>query len=222
MCVTTRMLLAGAAAAVLGLAGCGGDGGGDGARGCAWREARLCVEYPGLDGAALQDARESCADGGGVWELCPSTALAGTCQETSGGRPFLTVRYYAGNVCSAEEGRARCDAEADPELGLETTFTPGDATCGSAIVTTLVCDRRAEASSCLAATGAMAPERVAVFEGSCARDGALAASCPSGAVATCVSSDASAIEVTERYYAGADVEQARLDCEASRGAWAVD
>ena len=68
----------------------------------------------------------------------------------------------------------------------------------------------------------MAPERVAVFEGSCTKEGALAEGCPSGAVATCVWSDVRALEVTERYYPGAELDEARLDCEARDGAWSGD
>jgi len=63
----------------------------------------------------LQQARTTCEDLGGAWAPCPSAALAGTCRESAGDEPLLTVRYYTGFVCSPAEGEARCSAAADAE-----------------------------------------------------------------------------------------------------------
>lgn len=219
MNVTNRMVMVGAAAA-LALAGCSGDGGGaSGVNGCHLRAAGLCVTYSAQDPESVQEAEATCTAAGGAWEPCPSTALAGTCQLTQGDEPFLTFHYYAGFICSPEEGQARCSAHADPELGQRTTFTQGEARCGPTTDRTLTCDRSATERSCVTASGAMAPERVALFEGMCAQDGAVAEACPSGAVATCVSTEVGGEVVTERYYPGAELDEAELECAESGGTW---
>lgn len=220
MWVLTKLAMAGAATA-LALEGCGG-GGGHEATSCNFRGAGLCVDYPVSEAQDIQQVRSNCMDAGGTWEACPSAALAGTCRKTVGEEPFLTVHYYAGNICSASEGEARCSASADPDLDLRTTFTAGEASCGPATDRTLICDCRARDSTCVTAIGAVAPERVAIFERSCALRGALAEACPAGAIATCVSTDdLTGIEVTDRYYPGADLGEAQLDCEASGGTWSA-
>lgn len=208
-----------AAAAVL--AACGGGGGGG--FGCDHRAAGLCLEgFQAPSGSQLdwEAVKQACAEDGGVWEPCPQDGRAGTCAVTFSGGGGMAAVFYAGLVCSAGEGEQRCASLAQ---GLGTgIFTAGGATCGTPTDRTMVCDTSFTPDhACMALSGAMAPERVAVLEGTCAASGGtLVPVCPGGMAATCAYTDAaSGLDEVDAYYGGADLAGAASDCAAVGGSW---
>ncbi len=216
---TTRLALA----ASLLLAACGGGGGGD-PTGCDFSAlGGVCAEYHYADApeSFWRELRTSCESNGGAWQPCPAADRAGTCDIHVSDRSYTRFVYYAGYVCSAEEGRARCDATADGFY--PTTFTPGPATCGAPTDQTLYCDAPTTLHACAAVTGAMSPERLESYRLACAHTGAVVQTpCPTaGALATCTETAPGGEVSTVTYYSGADLAAAEASCADGGGTWAV-
>ncbi|HYD42651.1 MAG TPA: hypothetical protein VEB43_17615 [Anaeromyxobacter sp.] len=202
------------------LAAC--QGGGGPTRSCNQGYACVEYEYPELDDDAWERMQVACEAGGGTWESCPAERRAGECELTGASWGGVRLVFYAGYVCSAEEGRGLCESAATS--GIYTAhYRAGSATCGAPTPRTTVCDLRAtDEHSCLRVSGPMAPERLAVLERSCANlGGTLATLCPAtGRVATCeFTHPVWAVMGTLEYYAGADLTAASARCADVGGAW---
>jgi hypothetical protein len=211
-----------ASATALFLAACGGGGGGGGpTRSCNQGYVCVAYDYPDLDEAAWEQMQAVCEDAGGTWEACPAARRFGECNLTGASWGDATMVFYAGYVCSAVEGQRLCEQAADDIYAAH--YRVGPATCGDPTERTVACDLSAGGPhACSSATGLLAPERVDVFQVSCADAGGISAAlCPmAGRVATCsYSDDLLGLAWTLEYYAGADLTEAHDRCVDLEGAW---
>lgn len=206
------------------LAGCGGNGGGPVASCDLSTRGGNCTEYAraGIADEDLSQLRSYCLEVGGAWQACPAAGRTGTCDITISEDSHSRQVYYAGFVCSVEEGRALCDSYA---IGTHTvSYTPGSATCGAATDRTLRCDSPTGLHSCTTFSGAMPPERVDLLRRACAySSGTLSETpCPTaGTLAVCTGREALGMTGTVAYYAGADLTSVETNCTDDGGTWTL-